>query len=156
MLPSDKYFDPDEEILLPQTEEQFDLLVRQIMDRFRLENFDHTAAVLAAQIQRIPPDQAYSTLKFLGHSVLKSISYAVALHKSRKLSHKNQIDVIAEVLKNNPYDQQALDALETASKDGSEYAREILSLYRPVDAGDNVLQMNPLAIPPDENKGPAV
>jgi hypothetical protein len=141
---------PTEDLLLPQSEAQFDELVEELAVRYHVSDKTHVAVVLGNQIQRLPPEQCFSTLDYLGHSILKSIAYSVALHKTRIMSQKAQIDHIAAILKANPYDQQALDALETASKEGSEYAKEILSLYRPVDAGDNILQMNPLA---DENKG---
>lgn len=131
-------------LLLPQTEQQFEDLVDVLVKRYKLPDPTHCAVVLANQIQRLPADECYSTLEYLGKSILKSVAYAVALHKSRVLSHKAQIDHIASLLKDNPHDQQALDALEAASKEGSVYAKEILSLYRPVDAGDNVVKMNPL------------
>lgn len=144
-----EHIDDHQEIPLPQTEKGFDLLVDELSRRFSIEDKIHIAVVLANQIQRLPPEQDYSSFNHLGGCIKKSIAYSVALHKSRSLEQKRQIDLIAAILKTNPYDQQALDALETASQAGSEYAKEILSLYRPVDAGDNVLKMNPLA---NENK----
>jgi hypothetical protein len=144
----------NDDLILPQTEEEFDLLTDEIMKRFPIQDRTHAAVVIAAQMQRLPPDSCYSTLKFLGGCILKSIAYSVALHKSRVLSQKAQIDHIAALLKTNPYDQQALDALETALKEGSDYAKEILSLYRPVDAGDNILKMSPLSA--YETKGPEI
>lgn len=144
----------DDEILLPQTEEEFDKLTGTIAQLFNIGDKTLVAAVLANQIQRLPPEQAYSTIKALGEPVLKSIAYSVALSKSRKLDHRMQIDNLASLLKANPHDQQALDALDAASKEGSEYAAEILSLYRPEDAGDNVIKINPHIT--DETKGSAV
>jgi hypothetical protein len=142
---------PTDNLLVPQSEIDFDELVDELVRRFELPDKTHAAVVLANTIQRLPADQCYSTLNHFGNCILKSIGYSVALHKSRMLNQRQQIDVIAQTLKSNPHDQQALDALESASKEGSEYAKEVLSLYRPVDAGDNVVQMTPLAS--DENKG---
>lgn len=140
-------------ILLPQTEEEFEELVDELVLRYTVKDRTHVAVVLANQIQRFPADQYLTTIEFLGGMILKSIAYSVALHKSRTLSQRHQIDLIAAQLKYNPLDQQALDALETASKDGIEYAKEILSLYRPVDAGDNVVKMHTVV---DETKGSVV
>jgi hypothetical protein len=147
-----------ESLLLPQTGEHFDQLIEELMKRYELpeDKRSHVIAVTAAQIQKIPYNECYTTLKDLGGCILKSIAYSIALHKSRQASHKIQIDNLNALLKTNPYDQQALDALELAAKEGSEYAAEVLSAYRPVDTGDNVVSMKPISIDEIKDQGSSI
>ena len=144
---------PQDQLLVPQTEEQFDLLIDELCKRYNLGDKTHVAVVVANTIQRMPPDECFTTFEKLRNLILKSVGYSVALFKSRKLSEAAKVQYFEAILKENPYDQASLDALEAMSKEGSEHAREILSLYRPEDAGDNVVKMNPLI---DETKGPVL
>lgn len=119
------------EIYLPQNEKEFDQLVHTLCKKYKLPNAEHAAAVVANRIQHLGPDQATSTLEYFGHCILKNIAYQVAEHRSKTIQHKMSIDQLMTLLKNNPNDQQAVDALEQAVNQGSQYAKEQLAKIRP-------------------------
>jgi hypothetical protein len=115
--------------LVPITEDEFDELVKEVIERYKLPNREHAEAVIANRICHLPPDQALVSLEYLGHCVIKNIAYQIAQNRGQKMNHKIQIDQLDSILTNNPLDQQALDALSKASEEGSEYAKEILNKY---------------------------
>jgi len=112
-------------ILLPQTAKEFDALVKTLVTKYKLPTSDHAAAVVANRIMHLPPEQAYTTLEHLGECVLKNVAYQVAKSKGSMIQHKMQVDMIAAELKNNPLNQEAWDALESAVKEGSAYAKTV-------------------------------
>lgn len=114
-------------ITLPQTEADFDALVKKLAKKYHLPNEEHAAAVLANRIQQMPPDQATTTIEYLGACIQKNISYQIARSKSQKIQHKEQIDNIVSFLNENPNDMQAFDALQKAANEGSAYAKEQLA-----------------------------
>lgn len=119
-------------ILLPTTPEQFDELVSAITKKFGLPNEEHAAAVIANRIMHLPPDQATTTLEYLGHCVLKNMAYQVAQSKGRGIQHRGEVDQLIAQLTSDPLNQQARDALDKAAADGSEYAKNALSkLHEP-------------------------
>ena len=130
-----------EEFILPQNEKEFDDLVKKLIKTFKITTSpDHVAAVVANRIMHLPPDKAKSSLQYLGECVLKNIAYQLADLKGRKISHEIQIQQLEQMLKNNPYDQQAIDALEKAVKDGSPIAQKVLDQYvKPIE---NVTSIN--------------
>lgn len=121
----------DKVIELPITPEGFHQLVAHIVKKYSLPNPDHATAIIANLIQRLPPDQFQVNEHYLGHSVLKNIAYQVARSEGSKLQHRAEIDALDAVLKNNPHDQECLDALSQAAHKGSDYAKEVLERYRP-------------------------
>lgn len=112
------------QVLLPITEAGFDAFIKTLVKTYKLPNEEHAAAVVANRIQHLPVDQAYVSLEHLAHCVLKNVAYQVAQSKSRLIQHKMQIEQLEAALKVNPLDQQALDHLEAAIKEGSTYAQE--------------------------------
>lgn len=118
-------------IFLPRSEFEFDELVKRLVKRFKLPSIEHASAILANRIMHLPPDQAVVTEEYLGHCVIKNIAYQVAQAKGSLIQHKMQIDQIEAELKNNPFNQQALDALEKAAGEGSKLALEVLKKYKP-------------------------
>lgn len=116
-------------ILLPTTEKQFDTLIQKLMVKYNLPRYDHTAAVVANRIMHLPPDQAKTTERYLAHCVLKNMAYQVAQAKGSKIQHKIQIDAIMAELTVNPLNQQAIDALQKAANDGSDYAKAMLNSF---------------------------
>jgi len=125
-----------ESFILPTTKEELNELLDELVSRYKLPNREHAQAVVCNQIQRMPPEQALSSLQFLGHCILKNIAYNLARATTSEMHHKLQIDEMAAHLKTQPHDQQALDELQKAVNEGSAYAKEILDQYRPVDAGN--------------------
>lgn len=118
-------------IQLPTTEKEFDTLAKKICKKYNFKCEEHARAIIAQRIQHMPPDQWTSTLEYFAGCIIKNMAYQVAMHQGQIIQHKYQIEQIEAVLKNNPSDQQALDALETASKEGSELAKKVLTKYRP-------------------------
>ncbi len=121
---------PSPIVVLPTTPTAFDALVDRLAKRYKFENKEHVAAIVANKIQTLPPDQATCTLEYLGHCVMKSMAYLVAREKSQEINHRAQIEVIEAALKANPNNQEALDALEKAANDGSDLAKSVLEEYR--------------------------
>jgi hypothetical protein len=115
-----------EKIMLPVTEEAFDLLVNDLVQEYKLPNLEHAAAVIANRIMHLPADQADVVPEYLAHCVLKNVAYQIAQSKGRMLAHKSQVDILAAELKINPLNQEATDALEKAASEGSEYAKKAL------------------------------
>ena len=113
----------EEQIMLPTTEDQFDNLITALCEMYALPNKEHAAAVVANRIMHLPADQATSTMKYLGHSVLKNIAYQVAQSKGMRVAHKVQVDQLIQTLKATPNDQQSRDALQKAINEGSDYAK---------------------------------
>lgn len=116
-----------DEIFVPITEDEFDALVKKVVRLFKLSNEEHASVIIANRIMHLPPDQATTTLRYLGHCVLKNIAYQVASAKGSKISHRLMIDILAANLKADTKDQQSRDALEKASNEGSEYATQVLN-----------------------------
>lgn len=116
-------------IMLPRTEKEFDELVNKVCAKYKLENKEHAASVIAIRISHMPPDQATATLEYFGHCVIKNIAYQIAQNRCEKIQHKQQILALEELLKANPNDQQAIDALQKAASAGSELAKQTLDKY---------------------------
>lgn len=136
----------DKPINLPTTEHAFDLLVKEVIDRYNLPDSDHAAAIIAQRIMHTKVDEATTTLRYLGHSVLRNIAFQVAQSKGSKIAHRHQIDDLVSQLKANPNDQQVRDALVKAVNEGSEYAKEKVDgldlplAKSPEDAGQKASQ----------------
>ncbi len=118
-----------DEVVLPQTEKEFDVLVRKLVKKFKLPNEEHAAVVVANRIMHMPPDQATVTLEYLGNCVRKNVAYQVASAKGSKISHRVQVDALVANLKANLNDQQSRDALQKAANDGSDYAKEKIAEF---------------------------
>jgi hypothetical protein len=118
-------------IQLPTTEKEFTSLVKKLCKKYNFKNEEHATAIVAQRIQHMLPDQWTTSLEYLAGCIIKNMSYQVAVHQAQMIQHKFQIEQIEALLKSNPNDQQALDALETAAKGGSELAKETLAKYRP-------------------------
>lgn len=137
------------QILLPITDESFESLIDQLMAFYPLPNREHASAVVAQRIMHLPPTQATCTLEYLADCVWKNAAYQLAENRSKKANQKMQIDQIDAFLKNDPNNQQALDALAKAADEGSDYAKEILAKYRdPIPP--NVVSIHSLG--PSESK----
>jgi hypothetical protein len=118
-------------ILLPTTEKAFDRLIKVLVKKYKLPSEEHATAVVARQIMHLPVDQATTTLEYLGHCVLKNMAYQLAQSKGRGVQHRSQIDQLVAELTSDPANQQAMDHLEQAISDGSEYAKLALEKIRP-------------------------
>jgi hypothetical protein len=125
-----------EKITLPRTEQDFDDLIAVLMKKYKLPNEEHCIAIVGNCIMRMPVDQITTTLDHLGHSVIKNIAYQVAKSKASKVHHKFQIDELDALLTANPMNQEAIDALQKAINEGSEYAKTILAKYREPHVAD--------------------
>lgn len=122
-----KPVDPQAKIYFPQTEKEFDQLVKKVVRQYKLPNVEHAAVVIANRIMHLPPDQAMTTMEYLGHCVKKNIAYQVASAKGSQISHKMQVNQLVANLKSNINDQQSRDALKKASDEGSVYASQMFN-----------------------------
>lgn len=113
-------------IPLPRDIAQFDALVNEIVLKYSLPNWDHAAAVISNAIRHLPNDEAFTTLDYLGHSVIKNIANQTAYHKSETIKHETQVQVLFDALTSDPKNTQARDQLEKAANEGSTSAKAAL------------------------------
>ena len=114
-------------IKLPTTTKAFDILVSKLMKMYKFKNRDHVASIVANRIQHMPADEDSTSTEYLAKCINKNMAYQVAVHKAKEINHQSQIDSLMGILKATPGDQQALDAINAAITDGSEYAKEALA-----------------------------
>lgn len=136
-------------IPLPITVGDFELLIDQLMKKFKLPDRQHAIAIVANRIQHLPPDQSTSTLEYLGNCVLKNLAYQIAQQQGNKVQHIMQVDQLIAQLTSDPHDAQPRDMLEKAVASGSTYAKEQLDKF---DQGPDYLKLAP---PPTEEKSVA-
>jgi len=136
----------DQDFFLPINSEEFDLLVDELVTRYQLPNREHAVAIVSNRIQHLPPDQATSTLKYLGHCVLKNLAYQIANQQGNKVQHKMQVDELISRLKADHNDTEARDLLEKAVNVGSTYAKDQLALVDDSPVFPKVVEMKPAKI----------
>jgi hypothetical protein len=110
-------------VALPLTEDDFKALVDRVVKKYKFPNWDHAAAVIASRIAHSDVDQFQISIEYLGHCVWRNVAYQLATSMLSKMKHTAQVDEVISAIKSNPFDQQALDALDKAIADGSEYAK---------------------------------
>ncbi len=118
-------------ITLPTTPEEFDKLIASLVEEYSFPDPSHAAAVIAIRISHMPVDQSETTRAYLAGCVIRNLAYMVAQSKSTAMKHKFEIDQLDALLASNPQDQQAIDALEKAVNEGSDYAKTVLAKYLP-------------------------
>jgi hypothetical protein len=111
---------------LPTTPESFEQLIDVLVAKFDLPKRDHAVAVTANRIMHLPVDQDTTTWAYLGSCVKKNMAYQVAQAAGKNTAHRTQIDELVSIIKNEPNNMQAIDALDKAANDGSTYAKEAL------------------------------
>lgn len=111
---------------LPTTPEEFEQLIDTLVAKFDLPKRDHAVAVTANRIMHLPVDVATTTWDYLGACVKKNMAYQVAQAAGKNTAHRTQIDELVSIIKNEPNNMQAIDALDKAANDGSTYAKEAL------------------------------
>ena len=114
-------------IKLPTTLKEFDDLVDKVVRKYDLQDSHHAAAIISVAIRHLPNDSAFTTIQYLGESVLKNISNHICNHKSQVLQHSAQIEHLANLLKTDPSNTQARDELQKAANDGSNEAKLALT-----------------------------
>ena len=126
-------------VKLPTDVTEFDALVARVVKKFNLKDTHHAAAIISVAIRHLPNEQAYTTLNYLGHSVIKNIANYVANFKGETLRHESQIAQLEAVLIKDPRNQQAIDELQKAADQGSETAkRAIAKILPPLELPSNV------------------
>lgn len=120
-------------VKLPITTSEFENLVTRVVKKYELTDRHHAAAIISVAIRHLPNTQAYTTLEYLGHSVLKNIANYVANHKGETLRHESQIAQLVNILTNDPNNLQAFDELTRASNEGSEQAKAALAKLFPTE-----------------------
>lgn len=127
-------------VKLPTTDCEFEALVTRVMQAYKLDNRQHTAAIIAGAIQHLPPSQAYAKMDYFGHSALKNLSYQLARNKANSIAHEMAINVLEANLAANPGDMQSMDQLDKAAKEGSLLARAAIDKMTPKP--ENVVNIN--------------
>jgi GTP-binding protein EngB required for normal cell division len=116
-------------ILLPQTPEQFDLLVEKVCSKYSLQDKNHAATQIITAIKHLPHTQDSTTLDFLAGVIRKNLAYQVAdwkLNNIKFTQHKNYVDSLEAKIVENPNDDQSINDLRSAVAQGSELAKEAL------------------------------
>lgn len=118
-------------IKLPTTVKEYEELVDKVVKKHKLQDKHHAAAIISVAIRHLPVTEAYTTLDYLGHYVIKNIANFIADHQAKVLRHESEIDQLANILTNDPNDGQARDALVKAKNEGSIYAAAALDKLEP-------------------------
>lgn len=125
-----------EQITFPQDKKAFHSLVKRLVKRYKLPNYEQAVAVVANRIQHLPVDQSSCTWEYLANCVLKNQANSVAREMALDINQKTYIEQLSNHLKSNPQDQQALDELSTLAKQGLKAAEDLLMEYGRVHASD--------------------
>lgn len=126
-------------VKLPTTLAEFDALVERVVKKYKLTDSHHAAAIISVAIRHLDNQTAYTTLDYLGQSVLKNIANHVANHKSQVLQHSAQVDHLVSLLRTDPGNTQARDELQKAADEGSEVAKLALT---DIDIPENPFLVN--------------
>jgi hypothetical protein len=108
---------------------EFEFLVSQICKKYKFKAVDHVKAVVALRIQHLPPDQGTTTLQHMADCVRKNMSYQLCQHITMSLKHRAELEQLDHMLTENPFNQQALDAIHKAANEGSEEAKKLVAKY---------------------------
>ena len=113
-------------IKLPTELADFDVLVDRVCAKYKLTDRNHAAAVISVAIRHLPNEQGYTTLDYLGHSVIKALANYVANYKAELMRHEDQVRIFFDRLVSNPNDMEARDKLQVAADQGSAAAKAAL------------------------------
>lgn len=128
-------------VKLPTTESEYETLVNRVVDKYKLTDRHHAAAIMSVAIRHIPNEEAYTTLDYLGQYIMKNIANYVAYHKGETLKHKSQIQQLESILTTDPNNSQAMDELTKAAKEGSQDAKDSLDRLLKTPAEPNVVSL---------------
>ena len=118
-------------VALPITAEEYETLLDRVITKFKLTDRHHAKALMAIAIKHTAVTDAYTTLDYLGHYILHNIAWYVADNVSKTMQHKAQVDQLESILKNEPNNAQAMDALQKAANEGSIDAKSALDRILP-------------------------
>ena len=118
-------------VKLPTTLEEYESLLDRVIAKFKLTDRHHAKALMAMAIKHTTVTDAYTTLDYLGHYILHNIAWYVADNVSKTLQHKAQVEQLEAILKTDPNNQQAMDALQKAANEGSEDAKSAIERLLP-------------------------
>jgi Glu-tRNA(Gln) amidotransferase subunit E-like FAD-binding protein len=111
---------------LPTTPEAFDALITRLVARYKLTDAHHAAAIISVAIRHLPNDVDHTTEAYLIANVRKNIANHIAASKASVLQHDAECKQLVDLLKTNPNNMQARDALTAAASDGDKAAIEAL------------------------------
>lgn len=114
-------------VKLPINETEFDIFVAKVVKKYGLPDLKHAASVISVAIRHLPNDQATTTYRYMGHTVLKNLANYTANFKNEKMNHETQVSALADKLRTDPGDAQARDQLDQWATQGSEAAKKALS-----------------------------
>lgn len=113
-------------IQLPQSPEAFEELIRLLQATYGFDDSRVLNAVVARAIVGMDNQTDTCTLEGLAKRMRSAIAKNVANFKFEKGRHEEQVDALKEHLLTNPLDQEALDKLQKAANEGSDYAKKAL------------------------------
>jgi hypothetical protein len=113
-------------IPLPRTPEQYDALVARIAKVYKLTDLAHATATIGSAIAHLPNEQAWTTMEYLGGTVLNNLAKQVAFHRGQIVRHESEVLQLVTMLQSDPANQQARDALQRAIDQGSKFAKDEL------------------------------
>jgi hypothetical protein len=113
-------------VKLPTELSEYDLLVDKVFKKYNLKDKLHCAALISVAIRQIPNNQAYTSYKFLGESVMKNLANYIANYKGETLKHESQVRALVDIIKQEPLNQEAWDNLQKAADNGSEQAKKAI------------------------------
>lgn len=116
-----------DKVLNPQSELEFDDLVKKISKKYKIKDIDAISRTLAIRLQHLPVDDPYIGLDYIHNCVRRSIGYEVAKKKMDKITHEMQVDMLLNHLNASPEDTEAFDQLDKMASKGSKYAQEAIS-----------------------------
>lgn len=134
----------ERKIELPTTLDGFDHLVDQVMQKHKLTDKHHAAAIISVAIRHLPNDKATTTINYLGQSVKKNLANYVANHKASELKHAAEINQLADLLAVDPNNMQARDGLQKAANEGSKQALDALIKLKLAEEPANLENVLPI------------
>lgn len=114
--------------LLPQTPEQYDVLVDRVAFAVPYSTKDYLSQLVSNAIRNFPKDKSHITFHYLLKIVQKQIANDVAYEKFQALQNAAKVKFIMSRLQQEPNDTEARDALVKFAAHGSIEAKDALAI----------------------------
>lgn len=80
----------EEDVLLPQTEQELDEFVSSLSEQFGFPNNDHTYEAIAAAIMQLPGIHAFAPRSYFGNAALRQLAKEAAYAKLSAFNEKRK------------------------------------------------------------------
>lgn len=118
-------------VKLPTTDAEYESLLTRLMEKYSLKDRLHADGIVSMTIRHLPRDQATATLDYFGACIIKNMAHQLAEHRAKTIQHGMQVKHLEDLLKTEPNNQQAMDELEKAAREGSQAAKDALERLLP-------------------------